>query len=173
MDSLPGGIAELTSAIQSASIQRHPDVRHDLDPGTAASGKIPVKLESHASDTIDGDSDLDEDEVPMNVLRPLPRRNTMPPLPDMRFEQSYLKSIESASGAPGVAYITIRDQVCHSSLPHCSLWKLIEMVLDNATSPPRLRLVSHRLWLATYERRIETLRRIVRSTDKKMVVGSQ
>ncbi|KAF2757031.1 hypothetical protein EJ05DRAFT_477257 [Pseudovirgaria hyperparasitica] len=29
----------------------------------------------------------------------------------MRFEQSYLKSIEQAQGWQGVTYITIRDQV--------------------------------------------------------------
>ena len=162
---------DIASLLQSASIKRHPSPAHDLNPSTAASEKRPVKF-SHYADPGDA-SDVDEDEIPINLLDPIQRRTTMPPLPDMRFEQSYLKSIESAGGAPGVAYITIRDQVCHSSLPHCSLWKLIVMVLDNATSPPRLRLVPHRFWLATHERRIETLRRIVRSTDKKMVVGSQ
>ena len=70
-----------------------------------------MKLEENADNGID--SEIDEDEVPINVLRPLPRRNTMPPLPDMRFEQSYLKSIEKATSWDGVAYITIRDQVWH------------------------------------------------------------
>ena len=104
-------VGELASAIQSASIERHPSPRHDLNPSTAASGKVPVKLEENADNGID--SEIDEDEVPINVLRPLPRRNTMPPLPDMRFEQSYLKSIEKATSWDGVAYITIRDQVWH------------------------------------------------------------
>ena len=75
-----------------------------------------MKLDEHADDAID--SEIDEDEVPLNVLRPLPRRNTMPPLPDMRFEQSYLKSIEKATGWEGVAYITLRDQVYYSSGLH-------------------------------------------------------
>ncbi|KAG9381372.1 DUF1770-domain-containing protein [Pyrenophora tritici-repentis] len=35
----------------------------------------------------------------------------MPPLPDLRFEQSYLKSIEQAEGWQGVLWITLRDQV--------------------------------------------------------------
>lgn len=35
----------------------------------------------------------------------------MPPLPDLRFEQSYLKSIEKAEGWKGVMWITFRDQV--------------------------------------------------------------
>jgi hypothetical protein len=112
MASSASHVGELASAIQSASIERHPSPRHDLNPSTAASRKVPVKFdEQHADDAIDS-SDIDEDEVPLNVLRPLPRRNDMPPLPDMRFEQSYLKSIEKADGPAGVAYITIRDQVC-------------------------------------------------------------
>jgi hypothetical protein len=100
---------ELASAIQSASIQRHPSPRHDLNPSTAASGKAAVEVEPNTDD-ID-DLEIDGDEVPVSVLRPLPRRQTMPPLPDMRFEQSYLKSIEKAEGWTDVAYITFRDQV--------------------------------------------------------------
>jgi hypothetical protein len=100
---------ELASAIQSASIQRHPSPRHDLNPSTAASAKRPIEVDPNTDD-ID-DSEVDEDEVPASVLRPLPRRQTMPPLPDMRFEQSYLKSIENADGWMGVGWITFRDQV--------------------------------------------------------------
>jgi hypothetical protein len=33
------------------------------------------------------------------------------PLPDLRFEQSYLKSIENATTWQAVAYITVKDQV--------------------------------------------------------------
>ncbi|KIW04971.1 uncharacterized protein PV09_04133 [Verruconis gallopava] len=103
-------IGELASAIQSASIQHHPSPEHDINPSTAASLKTPVRLDEDANDAID-DSDLEEDEVPLNVLRPLPRRQGMPPLPDMRFEQSYLRSIEKADNWMGVAYITFRDQI--------------------------------------------------------------
>jgi len=95
---------EIASTIQSASLNRNPDVRHDLNPSTAASAKEPVTLHEDAA------SDLD-DEIPISALRPMPRRQTMPPLPDLRFEQSYLKSIEKADGWLGVGYITIRDQV--------------------------------------------------------------
>lgn len=35
----------------------------------------------------------------------------MPPLPDLRFEQSYLASIKDAKDWKVVSYITIRDQV--------------------------------------------------------------
>jgi hypothetical protein len=95
---------EIASTLQTASINRNPDVRHDLNPSTAASSKEPVTLHEEAS------SDLD-DEIPISALRPMPRRQTMPPLPDLRFEQSYLKSIEKADGWGQVGYITIRDQV--------------------------------------------------------------
>lgn len=98
---LPMNIA---STIQSASLNRNPDPRHDLNPSTAASAKEPVTLHDDAS------SDLD-DEIPLSALRPTPRRHDMPPLPDLRFEQSYLKSIERAGGWLDIGYITVRDQV--------------------------------------------------------------
>ena len=85
---IPG---EITSAIQSASIKRHPSPRHDLNPSTAASAKQPVYLDDNHSDV---DSDMAHDQIPISVLNPIPRKQTMPPLPDLRFEQSYLKSIE-------------------------------------------------------------------------------
>ena len=43
--------------------------------------------------------------------RPVPRPTNLPPLPDMRFEQSYLKSIQAAEDWRMVAYITVRDQL--------------------------------------------------------------
>jgi hypothetical protein len=121
---LPLQIAE---TIQTAHINRAPDVRHDLNPSTAASQKIPVTIESTSrsqelrgdyehveeldDEEIDGDED-EEDDIPSHVLRPVPRRPSMPPLPDLRFEQSYLASIAGAETWGRVAYITIRDQVC-------------------------------------------------------------
>lgn len=101
--------SEIASTIQAASIKRHPSPRHDLNPSTAASQKQPVTLDEHPDP--DADSDVAEDEIPISVLNPVPRRNTMPPLPDLRFEQSYLKSIEQAQGWQGVLWITLRDQV--------------------------------------------------------------
>jgi hypothetical protein len=99
--------AELGSILQSASIKRQPSPTHDLNPSTAASQKVPV--------TVSSDEDVfeaDEDEIPASVLRPVPRSTTLPPLPDLRFEQSYLKSIEHAEWWGAVTYITVRDQVC-------------------------------------------------------------
>jgi hypothetical protein len=49
--------------------------------------------------------------VPISLLRPAPRRPQMPPLPDLRFEQSYLSSIRDAKDWKVVTYITLRDQV--------------------------------------------------------------
>jgi hypothetical protein len=100
---------EIASLLQSASLKRHPSPAHDLNPSTAASEKQPVRLSSHADP--DADSDVAEDEIPISLLDPVQRRSTMPPLPDMRFEQSYLKSIEKAESWQGVLWITLRDQV--------------------------------------------------------------
>lgn len=118
-DSLPLTIAE---TIQTASINRAPSPTHDLNPSTAASEKQPVFVSPHASTSAssvdkyayDEDEGIDEDEdedIPYNVIRPIPRRTSFPPLPDLRFEQSYLASIAAADTKWKVAYITIRDQV--------------------------------------------------------------
>jgi hypothetical protein len=123
--SIPLQIAE---TIQTASINRAPDVAHDLNPSTAASSKQPVTVSHHASssdashelesyDEVDGiDEDEDAEDIPYDVIRPLPRRPSMPPLPDLRFEQSYLASIAGANTYSKIAYITVRDQVCTLSL---------------------------------------------------------
>jgi Autophagy receptor ATG43 len=98
---------EIAGTLQAASINRHPDPRHDLNPSTAASKKEPVTLVPN-----DDISDVDEDEISLSVLRPIPRRQTLPPLPDLRFEQSYLRSIEKAESVGAITWITFRDQVC-------------------------------------------------------------
>lgn len=100
---------EIASMLQSASIKRNPSPEHDLNPSTAASQKQPVRLSPHAH--LDDVHDAAEDEIPISLLDPIHRRTTMPPLPDMRFEQSYLKSIEKAESWQGVLWITLRDQV--------------------------------------------------------------
>ncbi len=100
---------EIASTIQSASIRHHPDPDYDINPSTSASKVEPVDLSSSTVPAA-------EDEVPLSALRPHPRRKTLPPLPDLRFEQSYLKSIEGALSWQGVAWITVRDQVRDSSL---------------------------------------------------------
>lgn len=99
---------QVAETIQTAHIQQKPTVEHDVNPSTAAEGKQPVEIEPD----LDALSDVEDDEIPISILRPTPRRPQMPPLPDLRFEQSYLASIKDARGWQGVAFITVRDQVC-------------------------------------------------------------
>jgi hypothetical protein len=119
-DSIPLQIAE---TIQTASINRAPSPTHDINPSTAASEKQPVfispqvspsdsSLDKYAYDEDDGiDGEEEEEDIPYSVIRPVPRRASFPPLPDLRFEQSYLASIAAADTKWKVAYITVRDQV--------------------------------------------------------------
>ncbi|KAK4979608.1 hypothetical protein LTR66_010415 [Elasticomyces elasticus] len=113
---------QLAETIQTASINRAPSPTHDLNPSTTVSYKQPVQFRSPsasvASDEaveVAGDG-VEEDEIPLSVLRPTPRRNQLPPLPDLRFEQSYLRSIEKAESSWAVAYITIKDHVSYGPL---------------------------------------------------------
>nr|POE86483.1 uncharacterized protein c14c4.01c [Quercus suber] len=99
---------QAAETIQTAHINRAP-TKDDIAPSTAADAKQNVIFESSAD--LEDDSEADEDEVPISLLRPPPQRPQMPPLPDLRFEQSYLKSIEKAKGWSGVVFITIKDQV--------------------------------------------------------------
>jgi len=96
---------DIASTIQSASIKRHPSPHHDLNPSTAASVKRPV---SPATSISSGSS---ASTIPYNALKPSPRRANLPPLPDFRFEQSYLVSINRTDTWYGIAWITTRDQV--------------------------------------------------------------
>jgi hypothetical protein len=115
--------AELASTIQSAHIKRNPDPAHDINPSTAASAKIPALLES-VSPPQSPRSDDSLSTIPSDVIRPRPRTRSFPPIPDFRFEQSYLASIEKAPTNWQVAYITIRDQVL-SPLAQGIAWNLI------------------------------------------------
>lgn len=107
MESVP---TELAATIQAGSINRHPDPKRDINPSTAASKKEPVTLHSlrHGSED---DVEEEEEDIPYSVLRPASRRHNLPPLPDLRFEQSYLRSISAADTWWKVALITARDQV--------------------------------------------------------------
>ncbi|KAI0382964.1 DUF1770-domain-containing protein [Hypomontagnella monticulosa] len=125
-DSIPTQIAE---TIQTAHIQRAPSPRHDLNPSSSISEKQPVRLQELPSrqhrqrprhdsldeiDDRDLDSDIDggeDDDIPISVLRPRPRSRSFPPMPDLRFEQSYLHSIAKADTWWKVAWITVRDQM--------------------------------------------------------------
>jgi hypothetical protein len=97
---------QVAETIQTASINRAPSPHHDINPSTSASYKEPVSLSRLPGDV----SASDSDEIPEYVLHERSRRATLPPLPDLRFEQSYLKSIEGRDRL-GVAWVTMRDQV--------------------------------------------------------------
>ncbi|KAH8674010.1 hypothetical protein BX600DRAFT_509219 [Xylariales sp. PMI_506] len=113
MSSIPTQIAE---TVQTAHLNRAPSPRHDLNPSTAASIKEPVRLVAGELDDDDDDIDIDRDEdeddvISVSVLRRPRRRQSFPPMPDLRFEQSYLHSIRAADTWWKVGWITIRDQV--------------------------------------------------------------
>ncbi|KAL6243209.1 hypothetical protein RBB50_009760 [Rhinocladiella similis] len=105
--------AELASAIQSVSIKRNPSPEHDINPSTAASKKLPATLESQSPPHSRSRSTSlsTESTIPSEIIRPRPRRKSFPPIPDFRFEQSYLASIKNADTPLKVAVITIRDQL--------------------------------------------------------------
>ena len=113
MASIQDAGIQAAETLQTAHINPSPSIEHDVNPSTAASEKEPVRMERSPSEDIL--SDIDEDEVPLSILRPAPRKPQMPPLPDLRFEQSYLASIKDAKDWKVVTYITMRDQVCYSS----------------------------------------------------------
>ncbi|KAK1250986.1 hypothetical protein MKX07_005541 [Trichoderma sp. CBMAI-0711] len=100
---------ELGSTIQAGHIRRHPDPRQDVAPSTAADRRHLVDL--HSARRSDIDVSEDEDDIPYSVLRPPKKHYHLPPLPDLRFEQSYLHSIASADTWWKVLLITVRDQV--------------------------------------------------------------
>jgi hypothetical protein len=174
---------EIGSTIQSASINRAPSPSHDLNPSTTASQKIPVKLsqahgaESEASldkyaydDDDDGIDEDDEEDIPYDVLRPVPRRGSFPPLPDLRFEQSYLASISKADTWWKVGLITVRDQVCYQEtlLPHPT-GKHADKVGLHAP-PTGHGLVPHTTWLALLEPHCNDFRVICGCEDTSLVV---
>lgn len=116
-------IIQVAETVQTASINRHPSAPHDINPSTTASSKEPVELVS-SPDSSDIVSDVDEDEIPVSVLRSTPRRAHLPPLPDLRFEQSYLASIQQAESWQKIAWITFRDQV-FMPLAQGVVWTLV------------------------------------------------
>lgn len=116
-------ILQLAETIQTASINRNPSPAHDANPSTAASVKQPVRLDDEPD--LDHLPDhVDDDEIPVSVLRPTPRSKQFPPLPDLRFEQSYLASIQDATSWQKVAWITFRDQL-FMPLTQGLLWTLL------------------------------------------------
>ena len=113
---------EIASTIQSASINRHPSPSHDINPSTAASEKTPVEI--HGSPPRYSRHASTPPSSPQ--IRPRERRQNFPPLPDLRFEQSYLASLPKDATWGLIAYITIKDQVLFP-LIQGTLWQLIQV----------------------------------------------
>ncbi|KAL2213618.1 DUF1770-domain-containing protein [Sarocladium strictum] len=103
---------ELAGTVQAGHINFDPDLAQDAAPATAADRKETVSLSGMTPGEKYTLDDEDDDEIPFSVLRPAPRnKNQLPPLPDLRFEQSYLHSIAGADTWWKVVLITTRDQV--------------------------------------------------------------
>jgi Autophagy receptor ATG43 len=59
--------------------------------------------------------------------RPRLTRRPLPPIPDLRFEQSYLKQLEAAKGSVfWIIVITIREQILFPGVQGC-VWALATM----------------------------------------------
>ncbi|OJJ96783.1 hypothetical protein ASPACDRAFT_124670 [Aspergillus aculeatus ATCC 16872] len=112
-------VLQIPEVIQTASINRNPSPDHDVNPPTAASEKQPV-VDDAPSEAGSIPSDIVD---PRHMVRPATRRHNFPPLPDLRFEQSYLASLRGADTWGRVAWITIRDQVL-LPLMQGTLWTL-------------------------------------------------
>lgn len=93
--------------IQTASVNPAPSAPRDVNPPTSISEKK-TAVEPSPSDADSIPSDLIDQQ---RSIRQIARRHTLPPLPDLRFEQSYLASIRGADTWGRVAWITFRDQV--------------------------------------------------------------
>lgn len=109
MGDIQDAAIQAAETIQTAHINKSPSVEHDVAPSTAADRKRAVQLDT--SPDPEELEDVEEGEIPVSILKPAPRKPKMPPLPDLRFEQSYLASIKDAKGWQGVVFITARDQV--------------------------------------------------------------
>ncbi|KAF3482427.1 uncharacterized protein GIQ15_05186 [Arthroderma uncinatum] len=95
--------ARIADNIQAASVYGPRD--HVFQP-----------TDQHHLDGLDG-VDPDVASISTGVVNPeraikpeRPRRAPLPPIPDLRFHQSYLASIRAANSWQHVAWITLRDQ---------------------------------------------------------------
>ncbi|RMJ28407.1 hypothetical protein PHISP_00712 [Aspergillus sp. HF37] len=109
---------QVPETLQTASLNQNPSARHDINPPTSSTKHHPA--ESAPDDAHSIPSDVVD---PNRTIRPIPRRSTLPPIPDLRFEQSYLASLRGAETWGRVAWITIRDQVL-LPLVQGTLWTL-------------------------------------------------
>jgi hypothetical protein len=85
----------------------------DEDDDDLAGEAESAAIHSDGEEEDDEEDDETEDELLYRTrVKPRPRRHQLPPMPDLRFEQSYLSSIRNADTWWKVGWITARDQVC-------------------------------------------------------------
>ena len=147
MSSVPIQIAEI---IQTASINRAPSPHHDLNPSTAASNKQPVRIQSSPTSP----TSSRRSKRSYEVVEPVPRNSKLPPLPDLRFEQSYLASLQGSQDWKVIGYITIRDHVrTYHGVEVRYAFLMIGLTDSPGPSPscPRHTLDSRHFWLAALE----------------------
>lgn len=98
--------SEIAGTVQAASVNPNPSPAHDINPTSASEKHVPESAITDDTDSIPSDV-VD----PSRMVRTMVRQKNLPPLPDLRFEQSYLASLKDADTWGRVAWITIRDQV--------------------------------------------------------------
>lgn len=141
---------QVAETIQTASVKHNPSAAHDVNPPTAATKQVP---ESAISDTDSIPSDVVD---PSRMVRTVVRRRNLPPLPDLRFEQSYLASLKDADTWGRIAWITVRDQVLsiHFFRTPGDTWQQrsrSDKYLDDPAAGPRHTLDSRALRMAVLE----------------------
>lgn len=122
---------QVAETVQTASVNPSPSPARDINPPTSTTSTTPAPAaatdkkkpisESAISDTDSIPSDVVD---PSRMVRTVVRRRNLPPLPDLRFEQSYLASLKDAETWGRVAWITVRDQVI-LPLVQGTLWTLV------------------------------------------------
>ncbi|EEH46097.2 uncharacterized protein PADG_02247 [Paracoccidioides brasiliensis Pb18] len=114
---------QLAETLQTASINPRPSPAHDINPSTAVDEKEPVAATTSRHRLPSDATSIPSDIVdPSRTIRPL-QRAPFPPLPDLRFEQSYLASLKGAQTWQRVVWITVRDQI-FLPLIQGTLWTL-------------------------------------------------
>ena len=123
------------TVLQDSHIIHHPSPSRDIAPSTSAD-RAPVSIvrdalppiqfsssradlhrlsQHHHEQEEDDDETVSEvslEDSPHPTSERKPRRPNLPPIPDLRFEQSYLKQLEAAKGSVlWMIIITIREQV--------------------------------------------------------------
>ncbi|EGO58121.1 hypothetical protein NEUTE1DRAFT_122412 [Neurospora tetrasperma FGSC 2508] len=134
---------QIAETIQTAHIKRDPSPSHDINPSTAASKREPASLRTQTShsqhhDSLIPDDGIDEDDdeedyaqsetetdeaSEYNVVKSRPRRNIhhLPPIPDLRYEQSYLHSHDAPSSRSPLQYPSLRLAVLEPKRPDSRL----------------------------------------------------